>query len=153
MDRSPLYFEDFEVGQTFKTRGLTLTESVIIDFAWQYDPQPFHIDTEAAKASPYGGLIASGFQTHLVAFRLVYQENIWNTASMGSPGIDELRWLKPVRPGDTLHVILEVMESRMSGSRTDRGYVRMFYQVMNQADECVMSYLTTHILQTRADAG
>ena len=152
MQRDPLYFEDFEAGQTFETRGKTLTEASIIDFAWAHDPQPFHIDAEAAKASPYGGLIASGFQTHLVAFRLVYQENIWNTASMGSPGIDELRWLKPVRPGDTLRVVMEVKETRPSGSRTDRGYVRMFYAVLNQADDCVMSYYATHILRTRADA-
>lgn len=154
MHSNPLYFEDFEVGQRFVTNGATLTEAQIIDFAWQHDPQPFHIDAEAAKDSPYGGIIASGFQTHLVTFRLVYQENIWNTASMGSPGIDELRGLKPVRPGDTLHVEFEVKETNASTSRSDRGYVRMAYATINQAGETVMSYLATHILRTRpADAG
>ena len=117
-----LYFEDFTPGRRFKTRGMTLTEAQIMDFAWQWDPQPFHVDAEAAAASPFGGIIGSGFQTLLVAFRLWFQENIMNEASMGSPGLDEVRWLKPVRPGDTLHVEAEVMESRASDSKPDRGY-------------------------------
>ena len=99
-----LYFEDFTPGSCFRTRGATLTEAQIIDFAWANDPQPFHINKQAAAESPYGGIIASGFQTLIVAFRLFYAENIMNAASMGSPGMDELKWLDPVRPDDTLHV-------------------------------------------------
>jgi len=146
-----LYFEDFTPGRTFKTRGMTLTEGQIAEFAWTWDPQPFHIDAEAAKQSQFGGVIASGFQTMLVAFRLWFQENIMNACSMGSPGLDELRWLKPVRPGDTLHVAAEVLESRESGSRTDRGYTRIRYSVLNQKGETVMSFIGNHIFARRPD--
>ena len=127
-----LYFDDFEIGQRFVTRGITLTESLIIDFAMRYDPQPFHIDVEAAKASNYGGLIASGFQTMALGFRMVLETGIFRASSMGSPGLDELRWLRPVRPGDTLHTELEVAEKRPSTSKPDRGILRVKYQVKNQ---------------------
>ena len=105
------YFDDFEIGERILTPGLTLTESLIIDFAMRYDPQPFHIDIEAAKESNYGGLIASGFQTLALGFRMVVETGIFRACGMGSPGFDELRWLKPVRPGDTLHSELEVVEN------------------------------------------
>jgi acyl dehydratase len=117
-----LWFEDFTVGQRFATAGCTISEAQILEFGWAHDPQPFHIDVEAARAGPFGGLIASGFQTLLVAFRLVYQERIINAASLGSPGLDEVRWLRPVRPGDTLRVSGEVREARPSRSRPDRGW-------------------------------
>lgn len=145
-----LYFDDFTPGRTFKTRGMTLTEGQIMDFAWQWDPQPFHIDAEAAEASHFGGIIGSGFQTLVVSFRLWFQENIINTCSMGSPGLDELRWLKPVRPGDTLHVEAEVIESRPSDSRQDRGYTKIKYAAVNQKGEIVMTYLANHIFARRA---
>lgn len=144
-----LYFEDFTPGRTFRTRGATLTEPQIIDFAWANDPQPFHINKQAAAASPYGGIIASGIQTLIVAFRLFYAENIMNAASMGSPGIDELKWLAPVRPDDTLRVAAEVLESRPSRSKSDRGIVRIAYTVFNQRDETVMSFITNHIFRRR----
>jgi acyl dehydratase len=149
MERQDLWFEDFEPGQRFRTAGATLSEAQILDFAWAHDPQPFHIDKEAAAASPYGGLIASGFQTLLVSFRLIHQERIINAASLGSPGLDELRWLRPVRPGDTLRVEAEVRESRPSGSRPDRGMVVIAYTVMNQAGEPVMTYRALHLLRRR----
>ena len=142
-----LYFEDFTPGRRFKTRGMTLTEAQIMDFAWQWDPQPFHVDAEAAAASPFGGIIGSGFQTLLVAFRLWFQENIMNEASMGSPGLDEVRWLKPVRPGDTLHVEAEVMESRASDSKPDRGYSKIKYAVVNQQGETVMTFTTMVLMK------
>ena len=144
-----LWLEDFAPGQRFRTRGATLSEAQILDFAWTHDPQPFHIDKEAAAASPYGGIIASGFQTLLVSFRLIYQERIINAASLGSPGIDELRWLKPVRPGDTLHVEGEVLEVTPSRSKPDRGMVVVAYTIGNQAGEAVMTYRTMHLLQRR----
>ncbi len=148
---SDFYFEDFEVGQRIRSRGATLSESEIIDFALKYDPQPFHIDKEAAAAGPYGGLIASGFQTLALAFRMFLQENVLFTASMGSPGMDELRWLKPVRPGDTVRMNMEVMEKRESASRPDRGYMRCYYEVLNQKDEQVMSFYATQIVRRRPE--
>ena len=143
------YFEDFVVGERFVSRGATLTESLIMDFAWQYDPQPIHIDAEAAADWGFNGLIASGFQTLVVAFRLFYQEKVWNAASLGSPGMDEVRWLKPVRPGDTIHTEVEVLEVRPSSSKPDRGVVRLRYEVKNQRDELVMSFIGMVILRRR----
>ncbi|MAN78812.1 MAG: acyl dehydratase [Rhodospirillaceae bacterium] len=140
-----LYFEDFTPGRKFRTRGMTLTESQIMEFAWQWDPQPFHVDAEAAGASQFGGIIGSGFQTLLVAFRLWFQENIMNECSMGSPGLDEIRWLLPVRPGDTLHVEAEVLESRTSESKLDRGYTKIKYAVVTHKGDTVMTYVANHI--------
>ena len=143
------YFDDFQVGERFSTRGITVTESGIIDFATRYDPQPFHIDIEAAKVSNYGGLIASGFQTLALGFRMVLETGVFRASSMGSPGFDELRWLKPVRPGDTLHTELEVMEKRPSASKPDRGILRIAYRIKNQKDEEVLTFLSMHLLKRR----
>lgn len=117
-DMDARFLDDFTPGQRFCTGGITLTEAEIIDFAWRYDPQPFHLDTGAAERSPYGGLIASGFQSLALCFRLFIQSGMLAESSMGSPGIDELRWLAPVRPGDTLHCAVEVLEVRPSSSIT-----------------------------------
>jgi acyl dehydratase len=143
------YFDDFAVGDRFTTRGVTLTESMIIDFALAYDPQPFHIDVEAAKQSNYGGLIASGFHTLALGFRMVLETGIFRAASMGSPGFDELRWLKPVRPGDTLHTELEVMDKKPSSSKPDRGMMRAAYRIKNQKDEDVLTFLSMHLLKRK----
>ena len=147
---SDLFFDDFEIGQSFRTRGATLSEAQILDFAFQYDPQPFHLDLQAARESPYGGLIASGFQTLLVAFRVFYQEKIINACSIGSPGMESVRWLLPVRPGDTLTVRAEVLDKRPSKSKPDRGVLKMHYEVMNQVEETVMTFEITHIFLRRA---
>ena len=144
-----LYFEDFTPGRRFKTRGMTLTEAQIMDFAWQWDPQPFHVDAEAAAASPFGGIIGSGFQTLLVAFRLWFQENIMNEASMGSPGLDEVRWLKPMRPGDTIRLELEVTEVIPSRSKPDRGIVKLLYKTFNQNDEVICTMRSMWMLRRR----
>lgn len=146
-----LWLEDFTVGRVFTTRGCTLSEAQILDFAWQHDPQPFHIDVVAAAESPYGGIIASGFQTLLVAFRLFYQEKVINAASMGSPGMDEVRWVVPVRPGDTIRVRAEVLDVRPSRSRPDRGTALLAYTVTNQRDETVMTFKCHHILRRRPE--
>lgn len=150
--RRDLWFEDFVVGQSFQTAGCTLSEAQILEFGWAHDPQPFHIDVEAARAGPFGGLIASGFQTLLIAFRLVYQERIINAASMGSPGLDELRWLRPVRPGDTLRVIGEVREVAPSRSKPDRGIVTIAYAVIDQTDATVMTFRALHLLRRSGEA-
>ncbi len=147
-----LWLDDFRPGQRFTTAGATLSEAQIMAFAFEWDPQPFHIDKLAAAESPYGGIIASGFHTLLVAFRLILQERIFNAASMGSPGMEEIRWRLPVRPDDTLHVEAEVLEVRPSKSRPDRGTVRIAYTVLNQHGEAVMTFTVTHILR-RAEAG
>ena len=146
---SERYFDDFEVGECFLSRGVTLSESQILDFALTYDPQPFHIDREAAAESPYGGIIASGFQTLALGFRMFYQEKVINACAMGSPGMAELRWLAPVRPGDTLSTLAEVKGKQPSQSRPDRGRVEMAFAVRNQREEVVMTFLTTIIMRRR----
>lgn len=151
-DRDALYFEDFQPGRRFISRGVTLTEADIVDFAFKYDPQPFHIDKVAAEKSAYGGLIASGFHTLAAAFRMVVQQNIFTACSMGSPGLDELRWLKPVYPGDTLHTELEVLDAAPSASRPDRGRARVAYTVKNQHDEAVLTFTAMQILKRRPQA-
>ena len=143
------YLDDLTPGQCFTSPGLTLTEADIIDFAWRYDPQPFHLDAHAAAASPYGGLIASGFQSLAICFRLFIQSGVLAESSMGSPGIDELRWLAPVRPGDTLHSEIEVLDVRPSSSKPDRGIARLKYQAVNQRGEAVLSFIVIHLLRRK----
>jgi len=144
-----LYFEDFTVGRVFRSPGCTLTEAEIVSFALTYDPQPFHIDMEAARETPYGGLIASGFQTLALGFRLFYQTGAIAACSLGGSGVDELRWTAPVRPGDTLRVEVEVIEQRPSQSRPGRGRVRMAYRMQNQRGEGVANWIADHILAKR----
>jgi len=134
------YLEDFKPGDRIETRGCTLSEAAITDFAFRYDPQPFHIDAPAAQAGPFGGIIASGFQTLAVGFRMLWDTGVLAGSGLGSPGLDELRWVKPVRPGDTLRSRLEVLEARPSESKPDRGVVRVVHEVLNQKDEVVMSF-------------
>ena len=141
------YLDDLTPGQRFNSPGLTLTEAEIIDFAWRYDPQPFHLDANAAAESPYGGLIASGFQSLAICFRLFIQSGLFADSSLGSPGIDELRWLAPVRPGDTLHSEIEVLEARPSKSKPDRGIARLRYHAVNQRGEVVLSFIVNHLLR------
>ena len=143
------YLDDLFPGQHFKTPGITLTEADIIDFALRYDPQPFHLDVNAAAESPYGGLIASGFQSLALCFRLFIQSGMLAESSMGSPGIDELRWLAPVRPGDTLHTEIEVIEVRPSKSKLDRGIARLRYHAVNQRGEVVLTLIINHLLRRR----
>ncbi|MFQ5970892.1 MAG: MaoC family dehydratase [Alphaproteobacteria bacterium] len=143
------YFDDFEVGERFVSRGVTVSEGQMLDFALAYDPQPFHIDKEAAGKSHYGGLIASGFQTLALAWRMMAQENLMTACSMGSPGIDELRWLKPVRPGDTVHTEVVVTDKRPSDSKPDRGVLMMAYEMKNQTGEAVLSFTLIHLVRRR----
>lgn len=144
-----LYFEDFTVGREFRTDGATLTESQILDFALAFDPQPFHMDVEAAKQSMFGSLIASGFHTMALTFRLFAQTRALAACSLGSPGVDELRWLRPVRPGDTLRATVQVVEQRPSGSKPDRGIIRLHWTALNQRSEPVLTMTSMQLLKRR----
>ena len=143
------YFDDFRVGERFRSQGVTLTEADVINFALAYDPQPFHIDVEAAAKSTFGGLIASGLQTFALGWRMFLQEGLLRACSLGSPGIDELRWTAPVRPGDTLYTEAEVKEVRPSASKLDRGTLRMAYRIVNQRQEAVLTMNIVHIVKRR----
>ena len=138
--RAPVWFEDLTPGTVIRTAGATMTEAQIIDFAWRWDPQPFHIDVEAAKETMFGGLAASGFHTMLVAFRLLHATNFMNPAGQGSGGMESLHWLIPVRPGDTIRMAAEVTEARVLKSKPHMGLCRFRYHVFNQKDEKVMDW-------------
>jgi acyl dehydratase len=152
MPADDLYFEDFAPGRRFHTEEVTVTEGQIIDFALAFDPQPFHVDAEAARSTIYGGLIASGFQTMALTFRLFVQTRALAACSLGSPGVDELRWLRPVRPGDTLRATVQVVEQRPSGSKPDRGIVRLAWTTLNQRDEPVLTMTSMQLVRRRAPA-
>jgi acyl dehydratase len=143
------YFEDFKVGESIELGSWTVTEDEIIEFAKEFDPQPFHIDKEKAKQSIYGGLIASGWHTGSMFMRR-FAENLLNeTASMGSPGLEELRWLKPVRPDDILRGLFTVLEARTSNSRPGVGIIRAKSEVVNQNGEVVMHLVGTNFIGRR----
>ena len=144
------FFEDFKVGDTITTGGMTITESQILDFATVYDPQPFHVNTVAAADGPFGGIIASGFQTLSLSFRLVCDTGLLDGTGMGSGGGEGLKWLRPVRPGDTLTVTLEVLEAKPSGSKADRGNVRILYTTYNQEKQPVMTITFHHLVKRRS---
>jgi acyl dehydratase len=122
---SDRYYEDFHVGERFVSGGMTLTEAGIIEFACQWDPQPFHTDVEFARTWTFGGLIASGMHTMAVTLRLWLDQGIFRACSLGSPGIGEVQFPHPVRPGDSLRVVTDIVELRASASRRDRGIGRI----------------------------
>jgi acyl dehydratase len=147
-----VYFEDFTPGREFRTEGITVTESQIIDFAMAFDPQPFHLNAEAAKATIYEGLIASGFQTMALTFRLFIQTRALAVCSLGSPGVDEVRFLRPVRPGDTLRALVQVLDQRPSASKPDRGIVRLHWTTLNQRGEPVLTLTSMQLVSRRPPA-
>jgi len=147
-----LYFEDFTPGREFRTEGVTVSEAQILDFALRFDPQPFHMDAVAAKESIFGGLIASGFHTIALTFRLFAQTRALAASSLGSPGIDEVRWLRPVRPGDTLRATVQVMEQRPSSTKPDRGIVRLHWSTINQRSEPVLTMTSMQLVKRRPAA-
>jgi acyl dehydratase len=132
-----LYWEDFEPGQTIDLGTRTVSESEIVEFARRWDPQPFHVDPEAAKESVFGGLIASGWQTGAMWMRM-YVDTVLGSAARGSPGIEELRWLAPVRPGDTLTGTLTVLETTPSERDPTRGTIRIRGEMTNGDGVVVM---------------
>jgi acyl dehydratase len=133
------YFEDYPAGEVLEVGDHLVTREEIVDFASRYDPQPFHLDDEAARESIYGGLIASGWMTCSVVMRMLVDHFISPVSSMGSPGIDELRWLGPVRPGDRLRVRVTVVDARRSKSRPDRGVIQLRQEAINQHGEVVLT--------------
>lgn len=148
-----LYWEDFAAGQSYELGSRTLERDAILAFAREYDPQPFHTDEAAARQSIYGGLIASGWQTGSLYMRMLYDGLIHRTAGMGSPGLDELRWLAPVRPGDTLTVRLFIEDTRPSQSKPDRGLIMTRGEVWNQDGVQVLRLRAAMMIRRRpADA-
>jgi len=145
------WFGDFKVGDRFESRGATLTESQIVDFALTYDPQQMHVNAVAATDGMFGGLIASGFQTLALSFRLFFDLGLIEKSNVVGPGMDEVRWLAPVRPGDTLKSVVVVLEVRESRSKADRGTVRFGFTVENQRAETVLSYQALTIIRRRPE--
>ncbi|MGA8006387.1 MAG: MaoC family dehydratase [Burkholderiales bacterium] len=135
-----LYWEDFRVGETVAMGSHTFAAEEMIEFARKFDPQPFHIDPVAARNSYFGGLIASGWHTCAIAMRLLCDNYINRSASLGSPGIENVRWLKPVHAGDTISYRRVVLEARPSNSRPDMGLVKSRTEALNQKGEMVMTF-------------
>jgi acyl dehydratase len=142
-------FEDFVPGSVRTFGRVLVKEQEIIEFARRYDPQVFHTDPVAARKTPYGGLVASGWHTAAMAMRLIVEHHLSHVVSVGSPGVDEVRWLKPVRPGDELSVRVTVLEARRSESKPDRGVIRSLVEVLNQDGAVVMSFKGVSILLCR----
>ncbi|ARQ00243.1 acyl dehydratase [Pseudorhodoplanes sinuspersici] len=144
-----LYLDDLVVGQRFETESMTVTEADIIAFAKQFDPQYYHVDPVAAQKSAFGGLIASGFHTLSASMRLFFDLNLWPEAIIASPGMEHVKWLKPLRPGDTIRAAADVVDVRMSSSKPDRGVVTMDHPCWNQADEMILTFRCAHMLRRR----
>src|ERR1700730_745198 len=143
------YFEDYLPGAVVECGRIPVTEAEIIEFARRYDPPYMHVDAEAAARGRFGGLVASGWHTAAVTMRLVVDNFLPEAASLASPGLDELRWLKPVRPGDVLRIRVTVVEATPSRSRPDRGMVRSFVETLNQDGDVVMSMKPMNIIRRR----
>ena len=147
----PTYLDEFTVGQTARFGSYEVTREEVLRFASAYDPQPFHLDDEAAAANPiFGRMAASGWHTAAIAMRMVVdQAQATGDTSMGSPGVDELRWLRPVYPGDTLRMESEILEVRPSRSRADMGSVKALLSVFNQHDDKVMTQIGIKLVKRR----
>ncbi len=143
------FFEDYSVGEVYEFGPIALDEAAIVQFGRQYDPQYLHVDAERAAHGPYGGLIASGWQTMATAMRLFVDNFLPDGASMGSPGVDELRWLQPVRPGDVLRIRVSVLSARVSRSKPDRGIVETRVETLNQRDEVVATMRAVNFMRRR----
>ena len=144
------YFEDVAVGVVEGFGNKQVTREEVVDFAGKYDPQPFHLDDAAAAQTYFGRLSASGWHTAAMAMRMMVDHMSANArASLGSPGLDELRWLKPVYPGDTLRCEMEVVEKRRSRSRPEMGILDTKLTVFNQKDECVMTMRSAGLIRVR----
>ena len=149
LERVTRYFEDYVPGLTVDCGSFSVSEAEIIAFAKEYDPQPFHVDPVAAKDGPYGGLIASGWHTTSMMMRQLVDHYVSAESSLGAAGVDELRWPKPVRPGDTLQVRATVLETRRSGSRPDRGIVKTLAELTNSGGELVMKLTAINFVLLR----
>lgn len=137
-DNERLYWEDFHVGETLTYGATTVTRKEIVEFASEFDPQPFHVDEAAAAESPFGGLIASGWQTACLFMRMLVDHVLCRAAAMGSPGVRTARWLKPVRPGDTLSVRHTTLRKSVHPRRPELGFIDNSFDITNQHGEVVM---------------
>jgi acyl dehydratase len=143
------YFEDYVPGAVHECGSIAVEEDEILSFARRFDPQSIHTDPDAARQSAFGGLIASGWHTASLMMRLYVDHFLSHVASLSSPGVDELRWLKPVRPGDELSLRVTVVATKRSRSKPDRGIVRSYIEVRNQRDEVVMTVRGVNLLACR----
>jgi len=151
-ERVARYFEDYSPGLVVDCGSFTLSEAEIIAFARQYDPQPFHVDPVAAKAGPFGGLIASGWHTTAMMMRHLVDYYVSPESSIGSPGVDDIRWPRPVRPGDRLRVRATVAEARRSASKPDRGIIRSLAELINQDGDVAMKVTANNFILLRDPA-
>ncbi|OAQ52599.1 acyl dehydratase [Natrinema mahii] len=147
------YYEDIEVGETREFGEYHVTKEEVLEFAGQYDPQPFHTDEEAAEDSAFGELVASGWHTAAMCMRMLVDGPIQDRASMGARGVDELRWKQPVKPGDTLSVRTEIVDKRVSESDPTRGYVDSKLEGINQDGDVVISWIGLGMIARRPDDG
>ena len=145
-----LFFEDFAVGQRFETESIAVTEAEIIAFARQFDPQYFHLDAALAAKSAFGGLVASGLHTLALTMRLFFELNLWERAIIGSPGLEHVRWLMPLRPGDTIHSTVEISAVNRSRSKPDRGVISTAHRTINQHDQVIFTMTCLHLVLARA---
>ena len=145
----PRFFDDYTEGMTLDIGSFDVTESGIVDCAQRFDPQFFHTDREKAKEGPFGGLIASGWHTASMTMRVITEFYLSDTSSLGSPGLDNLRWAAPVRPGDVLSVHTTTIEARQSASKPDRGIVKTLVEVRNQSDVTVLDFTATNFIACR----
>jgi acyl dehydratase len=149
MSRPGTYFEDYPVGAVFTSGPISVSEDDILDFARRFDPQPMHVDKAAAEAGRYGGLIASGWHTGALMMRLLEAHFVPKPGNLASPGVDELRWVKPVRPGDRLGLRATVLTARRSRSKPDQGIVTSLVELLNQDGEVVMSLKPVSLMRCR----
>ena len=148
-DHAPRYFEDYLPGVSHDCGSVSVSQAEIISFATQFDPQPFHVEPGAAARGPFGGLIASGWHTAALVMRQLVDHYLSADASLGSPGLDDLRWPEPVRPGDTLRVRVTAVEARRSASKPDRGILKSLIEAVNQDGRTVMRATATNFLRVR----
>ncbi len=152
MPKMERHFEDYQPGMIVECGEVGVNEEEILEFGRRFDPQDMHADPERAKFGPFGGIIASGWHTAALTMRLVVERYLSKVSSLGSPGLDELRWALPVRPGDRLRVRVTVLETRPSQSKPDRGIVTSLVEVFNQEGELVMSLKPVNLMRCRPAA-
>jgi len=145
------YYEDYPVGAVLTGGAFPVSEAEILEFAHRYDPQAMHTDIAAATRGEFGGLIASGWHTGAMMMRMLTEVFVSPVANLASPGVDELRWIMPVRPGDVLSLRITVLEARRSRSKPDQGIVKSLVEVLNQNDEVVMSLKPVSLIRCRPD--
>ena len=143
------YLEDFEPGRVYTSATYTISHEEALDFARRYDPQFFHLDPVAARDSVFGGLVVGGFQTAALAWTLVLKTGMFDKSALAGIGLDELRWHKPVRPGDSLRCDFALVDARNSRTQSDRGVARFRYEMKNQRDDTVLSFIITQMLRRR----